>query len=68
MTIQQEAYRLIDTLPEDSVEIIIQLMYKMRAAQIKERKPFSFADYVTPTERADHAQEYVQELRDNDRV
>jgi hypothetical protein len=68
MTIQQEAYMLIDTLPEDSVEIIIQLMHRLGAVQKKERKEFSFSDYVTPTERADNAQEYVRELRDNDRV
>ena len=32
VTIKQEAYRLIDSLPEDSIRIIVQLMYKMEPA------------------------------------
>ena len=66
MTIRQEAYQLIDALPEDSLKIIVQLMHRLEPAPVKERKPFRFSDYVTPTDRADHAQEYIQELRTND--
>ena len=36
MTLRQEAYGLIDTLPDDCIRIIIRLMYKMES-----RKPVS---------------------------
>ena len=65
MTIQQEAYKLIDEMPEDCVRIIIQLMYKMRSRKVKNRQAFRIADYVMPTERAANADEYVKELRTN---
>ena len=68
MTIQQEAYHLIDTLPEDSVRIIVELMYKMKPLQAAGKGTFCISDYVTPTERAEYANEYVQELRTNDRM
>lgn len=68
MTIQQEAYKLIDEMPEDCVRIIIQLMQKMGSGNGKERKALRIEDYVTPTERAMDADKYVRELRENDRV
>lgn len=68
LTIQQEAYKLIDTLPDDSVKIIIQLMYRMNSVPKQRQKTFRFQEYVTPTERADYAQEQIRELRENDRV
>ena len=68
MTIQQEAYKLIDEMPEDCVRIIIQLMQKMGSGKRNDRKSLQIADYVTPTERAMDADKYVQELRENDRV
>ena len=68
MTIQQEAYQLIDELPEDSLRIIVQLMYKMESGKSKARGKFRISDYVTPTDRAIIADEYMRELRDNDRV
>ena len=68
MTIQQEAYKLIDEMPDDCVRIIVQLMYKMGSGKVKNRQAFRIADYVTPTDRAINADEYVRELRTNDRV
>ena len=29
MTLQQQAYRLIDSLPDDSVQVVIQVMQRM---------------------------------------
>ncbi len=66
MTIRQEAYKLIDALPEDSIRIIVQLMYKMEPEVKKES--FDFSGFVTPAERGDNADEYVRNLRANDRM
>ena len=70
MTIQQEAYQLIDNLPEDSVRIIIQLMQRMRTENKENRQDFRFADFISPlpTERALCADEHVRKLREHDRV
>lgn len=68
MTLQQEAYKLIDEMPEDCVRIIIQLMQKMGSGKGNDRKALRIADYVTPTERAMDADKYVRELREDDRV
>ncbi|MBQ3702653.1 MAG: hypothetical protein II885_07845 [Oscillospiraceae bacterium] len=36
MTLQQQAYRLIDSLPDDSVQVVIQVMQRMLP---EERQP-----------------------------
>ena len=68
MTIRQEAYKLIDALPEDSIRIIVQLMYKMEPEKKMKKESFDFSRFVTPTERGEYADEYVKELRANDRI
>ena len=68
MTIRQEAYRLIDSLPEDSIRIIVQLMYKMDPEVKSKKKSFDFSRFVTPTERGEHADDYVRSLRADDRI
>ena len=39
MTVREEAYGLIDRLPEDSVKAVIQIMIRMAPEQKKETKP-----------------------------
>ena len=68
MTIKQEAYQLIDSLPEDSIRILIQLMCKMEPQKKNRKKNFDFSKFVTPTERAINADDYVRDLRANDRI
>ncbi len=64
MTIRQKAYKLIDALPEDTV----QLMYKMEPETKMKKEAFDFSRFVTPTERGEFGDEYVKELRANDRI
>lgn len=34
----------------------------------KRKKALDFDKYVTPTERGQHVEEYMEEMRDNDRI
>ena len=53
MTLQQQAYGLIDRLPDDSVQIIIQVMRKMIPGDNKAEKTVTtVSDSVTPKMKA----------------
>ena len=49
MTVREEAYGLIDRLPEDSVRAVIQIMIRMSPDQKKKKKQ---SDAVTPKMKA----------------
>ena len=60
MTLQQEAYRLIDHLPEDSVRAVIQIMVRMLPAGTF--NTVSAVQNQTDTPKQ-HAFKKIQELR-----
>ena len=39
MTLQQQAYGLIDRLPDDSVQVVIQVMRRMLPHEVKVKHP-----------------------------
>lgn len=62
MTIQQQAYELIDELPDDSVKVIIELMSRMPKATQISIVPNSMKD-ETSKERKRAAFERMKKLR-----
>ena len=53
MTLQQQAYGLIDRLPEDSVQVIILVMKKMLPLEHENEKKSALSyDQVTPKMKA----------------
>ena len=60
MTLQQETYRLIDHLPEDSVRAVIQIMVRMLPANTFYTEPVILDRADTPKQ---HAFKKMQELR-----
>ena len=56
MTVREEAYGLIDRLPEDSVRAVVQIMRRMTPAIKKAERP----NTLTPKMKAFHE---LQELR-----
>lgn len=54
-----------DILDYDGKEVIVTFL---DYAEKQIEKPFDIRQFVIPTERGNHADEYVRELRDNDRI
>lgn len=53
MTLQQQAYRMIDRLPDDSVQIVIQVMRRMLPVEKDaEKTPAMATDLNTPKMKA----------------
>lgn len=55
MTIQQEAYKLIDALPEDSIRIIVQLMYRMEPRKKDKKESFDISGLINRAEQREYA-------------
>ena len=69
---QKEAIELIRSMDDDRIaELIRQIRNSEESAEERaerrRRKPLDYDSYSMRTERGQHADEYIKELRDNDR-
>lgn len=71
MAIKTEAKNLIDELDYDKTLLVIKyvksLENNVKISQMNHVEPFVFDRLVQHTERAEKVDEYIRELRDNDR-
>lgn len=72
MTTRQEAMRMLEKVPEDKLDFVIQIMQGVSGllgvSEAKTNKAVNLEQFVMPaTERGQNADSYVRELRDNDR-
>lgn len=70
--IRQEAIQMLEKIPEDKLNFVIQIMQGvnglLETSDIKEREVIDIKQFVMEsTERGQNADQYVRELRDNDR-
>lgn len=71
--IRQEAMQLLEKVPEDKLGFVIQIMQGVNGllgvSETKTKKVIDLDQFVMPTtERGQNADEYIRELRDNDRI
>lgn len=71
--IRQEAMQLLEKVPEDKLGFVIQIMQGVNGllgvSETKAKKVIDLDQFVMPTtERGQNADEYIRELRDNDRI
>ena len=70
--IRQEAIQMLEIVPEDKLSFVIQIMQGVNGllgtSDIKEKDVVDLNQFVMEsTERGQNADEYVRELRDDDR-
>ncbi len=70
--IRQEAMQMLEKVPEDKLGFVIQIMQGVNGllgtVDTEEKKVVDLKQFVMePTERGENADQYVRELRDNDR-
>ena len=70
--IRQEAIQMLEKVPEDKLSFVIQIMQGVNGllgtSDIKEKDVVDLHQFVMEsTERGQNADEYVRELRDDDR-
>lgn len=70
--IRQEAIQMLEKIPEDKLNFVIQIMQGvnglLETSDIKEKEVIDIKQFVMEsTERGQNADQYVRELRDNDR-
>ena len=70
--IRQEAIQMLEKVPEDKLSFVIQIMQGVNGllgtSDIKEQEVTDLNQFVmASTERGQNADQYVRELRDNDR-
>ena len=71
--IRQEAIQMLEKVPEDKLSYVIQIMQGVNGLlgvpETKERTDINLEQFVMPaTERGQNADNYVRELRENDRI
>lgn len=70
--IRQEAIQMLEKVPEDKLSFVIQIMQGVNGllgtSNAEEKEVIDLNQFVmTATERGQNADQYVRELRDNDR-
>ena len=70
--IRQEAIEMLEQMPEDKLGFVIQIMKGINGllgvSETDTKKTIELEQFVmTATERAEHADAYIRELRENDR-
>lgn len=70
--IRQEAIQMLEKVPEDKLSFVIQIMQGVNGllgtSNVEEKEVIDLNQFVmTATERGQNADQYVRELRDNDR-
>ncbi|MCM1558684.1 MAG: hypothetical protein NC123_03950 [Butyrivibrio sp.] len=71
--IRKEAIQMLEKVPEDKLNYVIQIMQGVNGllgmSEAETRKVIDIDQFVMPpTERGQNADNYVRELRDNDRI
>lgn len=71
--IRQEAIQMLEKVPEDKLSYIIQIMQGVNGllgvSETKEKTDINLEQFIMPpTERGQNADDYIRELRDNDRI
>lgn len=71
--IRQEAMQMLEKVPEDKLSYVIQIMQGVNGllgvSETKEKTEINLEQFVMPaTERGQNADNYIRELRDNDRI
>ena len=72
-SIRKEAIEMLERIPEDKLTFVIQIMRGVNGlledTDTNARKVIDLDQFVMPaTERGQNADDYVRELRDNDRI
>lgn len=70
--IRQEAIQMLEKIPEDKLNFVIQIMQGvnglLETSDIKEKEVIDLKQFVMEsTERGQNADQYIRELRDDDR-
>ena len=71
--IRKEAMQMLEKVPEDKLGFVIQIMQGINGllgvTETKTPKVIDLDQFVMPaTERGQNADNYIRELRDNDRI
>ena len=71
--IRQEAIKILEEMPEDKLTYVIQIIRSVdeliSASEKKETEKIDLDQFVMPTtDRSMNADEYIREMRDNDRI
>ena len=71
--IRQEAIKILEEMPEDKLTYVIQIIRSVdeliSASEKKETEKIDLDQFVRPTtDRSMNADEYIREMRDNDRL
>ena len=71
--LRKEAIQILKTVPEEKLEYVIQIMKNvdgnLSPDDLKKKKIIGLEQFVMPaTERGQRADDYVRELRENDRM
>lgn len=71
--IRQEAMQMLERIPEDKLSFVIQIMQGVNGLigmpERSEKKAVELDQFVMEaTERGQNADQYIRELRDNDRI
>lgn len=72
-TIRQEAIQMLEKVPEDKLSYVIQIMQGVNGPlgmpETKAKSSIDLEQFIMPaTERGQDADNYIRELRDNDRI
>lgn len=72
-TIRQEAIQMLEKVPEDKLSYVIQIMQGVNGLlgmpETKAKSSIELEQFIMPaTERGQDADNYIRELRDNDRI
>lgn len=72
-TIRQEAKQMLEKVPEDKLSYVIQIMQGVNGLlgmpETKAKSSIELEQFIMPaTERGQDADNYIRELRDNDRI
>ncbi|MBD5549188.1 MAG: hypothetical protein HDQ97_17680 [Lachnospiraceae bacterium] len=71
--IRQEAVQMLEKVPEDKLSYVIQIMQGVNGLlgmpETKAKSSIDLEQFIMPaTERGQDADNYIRELRDNDRI
>ena len=64
---RQKAIDIISVMPEVEVEKFVNLNIKYEKTK-KSRKELNFDSFCVPTKRGENVEEYMEEMRNNDRL
>lgn len=71
--IRKEAIELLERIPDDKLSFVIQIMRGVDGllgnnSTTAEKAPVDWDSFVVSSERGENVEEYMREMRDNDRL